>query len=68
VTVGAILAAVSAVIVYRYLPHTMGDEGAMHGPIESMEDAAELGLAGTPPIFADVEDERSLDADSLRGR
>ena len=25
----------------------------MHGPVESMEDAAELGLAGTPPIFAD---------------
>ena len=55
-------------IVYRYLPHTMGDEGAMHGAVESMEDAAELGLAGTPPIFADVEDERSLDAESLRGR
>ena len=31
----------------------------MHGAIESMEDAAELGLAGTPPIFADVEDRRS---------
>ncbi len=68
VTVGAILAVISAVIVYRYLPHTMGDEGAMHGPVESMEDAAELGLGGTPPIFADVEDERSLGADPVPRR
>lgn len=52
VTVGAILAAVSALIVYRYLPKHLGSEGAMHGPIESMEDMAELGLGGTPPIFA----------------
>ncbi len=52
VTVGAILAAISAVIVYRYLPRDLGSEGAMHGPVESMEDMAELGLGGTPPIFA----------------
>jgi hypothetical protein len=53
VTVGAILAAVAAVIVMRFLPRDVGDEGAMHGAVESMEEAAELGLGGTPPIFPD---------------
>jgi MFS transporter, DHA2 family, multidrug resistance protein len=53
VTVGAILAVVAAAIVMKFLPRNVGDEGAMHGPIEAMEEAAELGLAGTPPIFAD---------------
>jgi EmrB/QacA subfamily drug resistance transporter len=47
------LAIVSAVIVYRYLPHTLAAEGSLHGPVESLEDAAELGLGGTPPVFAD---------------
>ena len=25
----------------------------MHGPLESFEDSAELGLGGVPPVFAD---------------
>jgi hypothetical protein len=37
----------------RFLPRDVGDEGAMHGAVESMEEAAELGLGGTPPIFPD---------------
>jgi EmrB/QacA subfamily drug resistance transporter len=53
VTVGAILALISAGIVYRYLPHSMVAQGAMRGPVESIEDAAELGIAGVPPRFAD---------------
>ncbi len=53
VTVGAVLAAISAVAVYRWLPHQLAAEGAMHGSVESVEDAAELGIAGVPPIFAD---------------
>jgi Na+/melibiose symporter-like transporter len=68
VTVGALLAIVAAVIVYRFLPHSMGEDGAMHGAIESMEDLAELGLGGTPPIFADIEDRKSLESDSVNGR
>ncbi len=52
--VGAILAALSSLIVYWYLPHSLTADGAMHGAVESLEDAAELGLAGTPPIFADT--------------
>jgi len=53
------LAIVSAVIVYRYLPHTLAAEGSLHGPVESLEDAAELGLGGTPPLFADDASARS---------
>jgi EmrB/QacA subfamily drug resistance transporter len=53
VTVGAILALISAVVVYRFLPHSLTQEGAVRGPVESLEDAAELGLAGVPPVFSD---------------
>jgi EmrB/QacA subfamily drug resistance transporter len=53
VTVGAILAAVASMIVLRYLPKKLAHQGAMHSGVESMEDAAELGLGGTMPIFAD---------------
>jgi len=54
VTVGAILATISAVIVYRYLPHSLTPTGPMTGPVESLEEAAELGIAGVPPLFADT--------------
>jgi EmrB/QacA subfamily drug resistance transporter len=53
VTVGAILAGLSSVIVYRYLPHSLTDSGGAHSPLEALEEAAELGLAGTPPVYAD---------------
>jgi EmrB/QacA subfamily drug resistance transporter len=54
VIVGAMLAFVAAAIVYRYLPHSLAPEGAMHGPLEALEEAAELGLAGVPPAFSDT--------------
>jgi Na+/melibiose symporter-like transporter len=47
------LALLSAGLVLRYLPHSIGGSGALHGALESIEDAAELGLGGTIPIFAD---------------
>jgi hypothetical protein len=53
VLIGAALAITAAVIVYRYLPHSLEPEGALHGPLESFEDSAELGLGGVPPVFAD---------------
>jgi Na+/melibiose symporter-like transporter len=56
VIVGATLAIISAGIVYRFLPRSLAPEGAMHGPLESLEDAAELGLGGVPPVFADFAD------------
>ena len=53
VIVGATLAVLSAGLVYRYLPHSLAPTGAMHGPLEGFEEAAELGLGGTPPVFSD---------------
>ncbi len=54
VVVGALLALVAAFIVAKYLPHSLAPEGAMHGPVEALEDIAELGLGGFPPVFADT--------------
>ena len=62
VTVGAVLALFSAGIVWRYLPHSLIAEGAMRGPVGAVEDAAELGVAGVPPIFGDDRDDRERTA------
>jgi hypothetical protein len=62
VTVGALLALTSSIIVFRFLPHSLTQSGAMHGPVESLEDAAELGLAGVPPLFADSPDDEERSA------
>jgi EmrB/QacA subfamily drug resistance transporter len=50
---GAVLASIAAFVTYRCLPHVLAPEGALHGPIEALEDTVELGLAGVPPAFAD---------------
>jgi len=50
---GALLALFAAVVVYRYLPHSLVPEGAMHGAVESAEDMAEFGVSGGMPVFAD---------------
>jgi len=52
-TVGAGLAVVAAIGVYRYLPTAVRHSGATAGPVEAVEDVAELGVAGVPPLFAD---------------
>jgi hypothetical protein len=52
---GAVLAACASVLVWRFLPAKIAQHGATHGPVEAMEDVAELALAGTPPVFADTE-------------
>jgi EmrB/QacA subfamily drug resistance transporter len=51
---GAILAAVAAACVLRFLPRQITQHGALRGPVEATEDAAQLGVAGVPPIFADT--------------
>ena len=53
VTAGAALAVTAAVVVYRFLPRQLAHETALHGPLESVEDTVELGLAGVLPAFAD---------------
>ena len=55
VTAGSLLALGAAFLVWKFLPRTLAHEGAMHGAVEAMEDAAELGIAGIPPVFADEE-------------
>jgi MFS transporter, DHA2 family, integral membrane protein len=51
---GAILAAAAALLILRFLPSQIAQHGAAHGPVAAMEAAAELGLAGVPPVFADT--------------
>ncbi|HWJ97102.1 MAG TPA: MFS transporter [Acidimicrobiales bacterium] len=63
VTVGSILAVIAAFAVYRFLPRDLADEASLHGPVESMEDAAELGIAGVLPVFPDAVDDETADAD-----
>lgn len=69
VTVGAVLAAVAASLVLQFLPRVVTHAGAMHGAGESVEDVAELGLGGVPPIFADtnVSDAEAHALDGLHG-
>lgn len=59
---GALLCAAAAVLVYRFLPEHIAQHGAAHGPIEAMEDIAELGIAGVPPVFADDFDDADREA------
>ena len=51
---GALLATTAAFIVYRFLPHDIAQHGAVHGPVEALEEVAELAFAGVPPVFADT--------------
>lgn len=53
VTAGSLLALLAAVLVVRFLPATFAHEGAMRDGVSAMEDVAELGLGGVPPVFAD---------------
>ncbi len=50
---GAALALAAAVVTVRYLPRSLPDEGALHSPVDAIEDVAELGLGGVSPVFAD---------------
>jgi EmrB/QacA subfamily drug resistance transporter len=52
---GACLAAGAAMMVWRFLPHRIAQHGALASPAAAAEDAAELALAGVPPVFADAE-------------
>jgi Na+/melibiose symporter-like transporter len=51
---GAVLAAAAALMVLRFLPRQITQQGAMHDAVSSAEDVAELGLGGTLPVFADT--------------
>jgi len=50
---GAVLAAAASFIVLRYLPRHIAQHGGPRSAVDSLEDIAELGIAGIPPVFAD---------------
>jgi DHA2 family multidrug resistance protein-like MFS transporter len=50
----AALALTAGLIVVKYLPPSLVPEGAVRGPVESVEDMAEFGIAGALPVFADT--------------
>ncbi len=64
VTIGAVLAVGAGLLVWRSLPRRLAHEGAMHGTAGALEEAAELGIAGVPPVFPD---EAFVGDDALRG-
>jgi EmrB/QacA subfamily drug resistance transporter len=49
---GAVLAASAALLVLRFLPRHIDQHGAERTAVEALEDVAELGLGGVPPIYA----------------
>ena len=53
-TGGAMLAAAAAVLVLRFLPRHIDQHSGDRSPIEALEDIAELGLGGVPPVYADA--------------
>ena len=50
---GVALAVVAAILTRRFLPHDVAPTGAMHSPLEALENAAEFGIGGAMPVFAD---------------
>ena len=46
-------------IVYRKLPHSLTQSGALHGATEALEEVAAMGLGGVPPVFADKESDEN---------
>ena len=50
---GVALAIVAAILTRRFLPRTVAHTGAMHSPVEALENAAEFGIGGALPVFAD---------------
>ncbi len=70
VLVGAALAVISAGIVYRNLPHSLTQSGALHGTTGALEEVAAMGLGGVPPVFADdvADEERAREHDRQQRR
>ena len=56
---GVVLAASASILVLRYLPRQITQGGAAPSavdPLKALEDVAQLGVAGVPPVFADSPD------------
>jgi Na+/melibiose symporter-like transporter len=50
---GIALAILASFLTRRFLPRSLAQSGAMHSPLEALENAAEFGLGGAMPVFAD---------------
>jgi Na+/melibiose symporter-like transporter len=50
---GIALAIVASLLTRRFLPHSLTPTGALHSPLEALENAAEFGIGGAMPVFAD---------------
>jgi MFS transporter, DHA2 family, integral membrane protein len=57
---GAVLAVLAAVVTYRFLPHQLVSHGAPTSTSEAIEEMAEFGIAGAPPVAAEYEADRTL--------
>lgn len=51
---GAVLCAIASALVLKFLPRHITQQGALHDPVSSAEDMAELALGGVLPVFADT--------------
>jgi EmrB/QacA subfamily drug resistance transporter len=49
---GMVLSVGAAFLTVRFLPRSLAGQSGMRSPVEALEDAAELGLGGVPPLFA----------------
>jgi hypothetical protein len=54
--ISIVLCLIAAVITYRFLPRSIEPRGPLHSPVGALENAAEFGLGGALPVFADDPD------------
>jgi len=50
---GVALALIASFLTRRFLPRHLAQTGAMHSPVEALENAAEFGIGGAMPVFPD---------------
>jgi EmrB/QacA subfamily drug resistance transporter len=50
---GIVLSLGAALLTWRFLPRAIEPVGPLHSPIDALENAAEFGIGGTLPAFAD---------------
>ncbi len=51
---GIVLALTASFLTRRFLPRSLAPEGALHSPLEALENAAEFGIGGAMPVFEDA--------------
>ena len=59
---GVALAIVASLLTRRFLPRTLAPTGPLHSGIEALENAADFGLGGAMPVFADDDRDEALGA------